>query len=336
MTYRNKVLSLGAAAGILALAIALGIVFSPANNQRRSASATMLSEKARAKVGAIGLTVDGGSLTIRKNGAGWAVDKGGVVVAASAEKIEAFLDAVQSVREMYKVSSKKESQGQFGLEPATKRIILSDASGKEILNLKLGKADTGNKSIYAAFEGKDAVYSVKNSFESYVRLDDRSWVDLRLIQKDIKDSDVQEMDIQAELPESSGQEALIISYHLKRDSRKGWKAVGNDGLQLDPNLVNQYVRSLVRLESDSLVGDKKDEAASLIAKPIATIRLLTGKGLEYRIIASAQDGEKRHVLKEAGSETMFYTSSWTLRNNLKKLDSLQYVEEPKKKAEAKK
>ncbi len=331
MKFQTKFIALSGAAGLLALTIVLALVFSPANNQRRSASASLLSDRNRAKVGEISLTAEGKTISIVKNGEQWSLNLDGKSYPASADKVDDFFTALQSVKELYKISSKPESMQSFGLAPVGKRVTLKDSSGKAILDIKLGNQDKSGKNIYLAYEGKDTVLSGKNSFASFVRVDDRSWADLRVLPQDIKETDIQELEVWADIAESSGMEGRKLSYALIRDARRGWKVKGDDVVKLDASFVDQYLRALLKFESDSLVSEDREGAAALIAKPSARVTLKSGKGAEYVILASAQDGENRHVIKEAGLEQMFYTSAWTLRSNLRELESLKLVEAKEKK-----
>jgi hypothetical protein len=236
---------------------------------------------------------------------------------------------------MYRISSKKDALAKLGLEPATKKIVLSDAAGKILVGLNLGNSEANGKKIYLAYEGKDASFSIKNELDGYLRTDDRSWADLKAVRQDFKEGEIQELSIDGSLPASDGQEAVQAKYRLVRDAKKGWVVDGNPSFILDQGKVGQLLRSVSGLEGDSFVTDKADAAKKLLADPAATLSFRSGKGTEYRILISGADSEKRHAVKEQSSDIMVYVNAWNVRSSLKPLDSLRFVE-PIKKPEKKK
>lgn len=326
MKYRTKLYALSGAAGALTLLIVLGLAFSPSRSQRRTVKAEILTAKSAEKVVSATIEVSGQSLTLRKSGEGWTMEKAGKAFPASAEKVKAFLQALSSSGGAYKVSSKKTSHASFGLEPQTKKIEFYGADGTAIAGLAMGNDETGGKRVYAVLNGKDTVYSLKDVFSNYLRTDDRTWADLRVIPRDIKAEDIQEMTIKAELPGTEGQDAVKADYRVIRDAKKGWTLSSDAAFPLDESKVDLLARHVAGLEGDSFVVEKADEASALMAKPIGTIRFRTGKGEEFSITAAEADSEKRHALRADGSQIMVYTSSWTLRNCMKDLDSLKKAE----------
>ncbi len=335
MKFRTKLYALSGAAGALAILIALGLLLSPENMQKRALKGDLLSAKMKDKVAAIQIEAGGKSLALKKADGGWTMEKAGLDFPAKADKVDSLLAALSAAQEMYKVSSKKDSFAKLGLEPAAKRIKLSDQGGKSLLSLVLGNAEAGGKRIYLAFEGKDASYSVKDNLDSFLSTEDRTWADLRVLRQDFKQGDIQEISVEGGLPASEGQEALSLKYRLLRDSKKGWAVDGNSSFALDADKVDQFVLAVTDLEGDSFVTDKADEAKKLLEAPAATISFRSGKGTEYRILVSAANAEKVHVAKEASVGIMVNVNDWNVRNALRTLDSLRFVE-PDKKAGGKK
>jgi hypothetical protein len=335
MKFRTKLYALSGVAAFLAIAIALGLVFSPENTQKRSLRGDILADKSKDKVAGAKIEANGQSVILKKSPDGWLLEKAGIDFPASASKVESLLAALSSAQEMFKVSSKKDSFASLGLTPAGKRITLSDSSGKAIVDIVLGKEEGNGKKIYLAFQGKDAAYSVKNTLAGFLQTDDRSWADLKAVSKVFKDGEIQEISVKGSLPDSDGAEAVTADYRLLRDAKKGWIVNGNPGFALDPNKVDRYVDSVTSMEGDAFVTDKAAEAKKLLETPLVTISFRSGKGTEYRILMAGPDAEKRYVAKEASSANMIYANAFTAYNQVKTLDSLKFVE-PEKKAPKKK
>jgi len=335
MKFRTKLYALSGVAAFLAVAIALGLIFSPENTQKRSLRGDILAAKSKDKVAGVKIVNEGQSVLLKKTQDGWLMEKAGLDFPASTVKADSLLAALSSAQELYKVSSKKDSFASLGLSPANKKITLSDASGKAIVDIVLGKAEGNGKKIYLAFEGKDAAYSVKNTLAGFLQTDDRTWADLKAVSKEFKDGEIQEISVKGNLAAQDGAEPVTANYRLVRDAKKGWIVDGNAAFALDPNKVDRYVDSVAALEGDSFVTDKSAEAKKLLEAPAVTIAFRSGKGTEYRILIAGPDAEKRYVVKEASSASMLYANAFTVFNDVKTLDSLRFVE-PEKKAAKKK
>jgi hypothetical protein len=337
MTFRDKFIGLSATAGALIVIIALGLVFSPENNQRRAASGKLLADGKQSAASEITLSVGKESITLRKNGKGWTFEKGGASLMANSAKVTDFLSALSGVKELYKVSSKKDDAAKFGFgADSEKRVAIQDAKGKTLSDFAVGSsAGTGN-GIYVRLSGKDSVYTAKNSFDSYLKTDDRTWANLKLISDGTKADDIQGVKIDAKLAATSGAEGINLSYEIDRDARKGWKVKGNDATKLDRSAVESYVKDLVGFEADSVVSDKQEEAQALLDSPAIRVTLTTGKGTEIELLVSAADAENRYVIKRSDGSQLFYTNHFTLSSHLRSVASLTEVKvEKKAKAESK-
>lgn len=335
MKFRTKLYALSGTAAFLALAIALGLVFSPENTQKRSLKGDILAAKSKDRVSGITIENEGKTVTLKKAQDLWLMEKAGIDFPASKDKVESLLSALGSAQEMFKVSSKRDAFASLGLSPAAKRITLSDSGGKAIVAIVLGKQEANGKKIYLAFDGKDASYSVKNTLTGFLQTDDRTWADLKAVSKEFKEGDIQELTVKGGLPASDGAEAVTVNYRLQRDAKKGWVVDGNPGFALDPNKVDRYVDSVASMEGDSFVAEKLDDAKKLLESPALTLAFRSGKGTEYRILVAGPDSEKRWVVKEAGSAAMLYANAFTVYSDVKTLDALKFVA-PEKKAAPKK
>jgi hypothetical protein len=344
MTFKNKFIGLSATALALLALIALGLVFSPQNNQRRAAQVKLLSDGGKYDISDFSITADKATVRIYKDGTEWKMEKGGVTVPADGAKAVALIKALSGSKELYKVSSKKEDQAKFGFDAeGERRLTAKNVRGKLVTDIRVGgNAGTGND-VYIAFSGKDAVYSVKSDFASYLRTDDRSWANLKVITNGPKSDEVQGLVMDVNIPGTRADAAtkgaakapvadsglISLKYEIDRNS-KTWKAKGDDLKKLDPATVEAFVKDFLDFESDALVTDKVDEAKALIANPAGKVTLVTGKGTVVSLLISAPDAENRYVVKLADKDQMYYTNHFTLTNRLRSLDSLAVVAAPQK------
>jgi hypothetical protein len=343
MTFKNKFIGLSATALALVALIALGLVFSPENNQKRAAQVKLLSDGGKYDIGEFSITADKVTVRLYRDGTDWKMEKGGVTVPADSAKAVALIKALSGTKELYKVSSKKEDQAKFGFGAEGERhLSAKNVRGKVVTDIRVGgMAGTGND-VYLAFAGKDAVYSAKSDFASYLQTDDRSWANLKLITDRLKADEVQGISFDVKIPGThpdasaaktpapAADSGLIsLNYEIDR-SNKTWKVKGDDLKKLDPSTVDAYVKDLLDFESDALVTDKVDEAKTLIANPVGKVTLVTGKGTAVTLIFSAPDAENRYVVKLSNKDQLYYTNHFTLTNRLRSVDSLTVVAAPAK------
>jgi hypothetical protein len=332
MQFRNKVIALSSAAGALAVLILMGWIFSPENNQKRAARGNIVSARALDKAASVSISADGMALELLKQGGSWVFKKDGLDYPVPADRIASFFKALSGVSELYLASSKKESWKGFGLEEGKKTLLIKDQAGKAVADLSIGNADPLGKQVYLALAGKDSVYLAANDFLSYIRADQRSWSDLRVFPASLKETDVQEMIIKADLPgDGKEDKGLKFEYRLARDAKKGWKVVGNEAFKLDIAAADKLARSMAGLQGDSFVTDKLEDAQALFKNVQASVMIRNGKGEQLTAQFSAPDAEQRHMLKTDGGKLLFAYSAWNLKNALKPLDELAYVEPAKKK-----
>jgi|GEM_PF-1535718 hypothetical protein len=324
MEFRTKVIALGSTVGALFVLVMAGWIFSPENNQRRAAHGTLVSAKTLDKADSFTIDADGASIQLVRDGQGWAFKKADASFPASAGQVNAFFKAVSGVNELYKVSSRKDTWKSFGLEEGKKTLTLKDKSGTVLADIVVGGTDATGKKRYVAFTGKDQVYAVKDVFYSYLTSSQRSWADLRVFPETLKPEDVQELQLKADFPaEGEGGTAFKVEYRLQRDSKKGWKLVGDDAAVLDKPKVEALVRGLVNLEAEDIVSEGQAEAAERLKEVKASAILRSGKGVDYSLRVSAKDADGKHVLALDGKSFIYKISNYSLQYAWKSPESLK-------------
>lgn len=121
---------------VLAAMIALGILFSPSSESNRAARRDVLSsaEKA-ASIRILGSE----AVSLKRSGAGWVLEDDGGVLPAESSRIEAFLQALDDIESLERVSVDSGSRASLGLDEATARVVeILDSGGLMLSHFLVG------------------------------------------------------------------------------------------------------------------------------------------------------------------------------------------------------
>ncbi len=331
MDFKKKFIALSSVAGALLAIALLGFVFSPERRQARAARGELVPARAVDKAASFEIAADGSAIEIISENGGWAYREGGNSFPVPQDRVKAFFKALGQIDELYKVSSKKETWKDFGLEDGKRSVSMKDSKGTVLAEAFVGKADPSGKRVYAAIGGKEAVYLVSNAFTSYLRSDKPSWSDLRIFPKDLKKQDVQEIIVKADIPASEGGAAVKADYRFLRDPKKTWKLQGGADMEIDPAKVDGLVNGIIGMDAESFVYADIEAAATRLKEPGATVILRTGKGEELELSISKDQVAGKHAVKASGKDYLYEVSGYNVSYYLKDLSSFKLVKQEKEK-----
>jgi len=323
--FKNKVLILGLIAGVLAVAYALGLVFSPSNVQKRSSERPLLPGFKKEAVARIEVSgQEGGSILVERKDKDWSVQIGGSAFPASGQRVGWFLDSMAGLRRTRLVSANQESWVSFGVaDSATTRIRLWDAAGQSLVNLIVGSSDPGQRGSYARLVGSNEVLLLSRTLSNYLDGSLSYWSHLKFIPEDLAGSSVTRISGRASSLEFSDVTRRRLSYTLIRGSEGGrkWQLVEPArSLLLNDQEIDRMASTLADFEGTDFVAGSP---ATGLESPAAEVLFSTEDNRDYRILIGGRTGEDQYYVKLDGGAYVYLVPEWRVRTATQPLEDLQ-------------
>ena len=328
MQLQRKVLILGLVAGALALAYALGLVFSPTNVQKRRSEAPLLpafKPESVAKILVAG--AEGSSAQLAKSDKGWSVLIAGAGYPASAERIQSFFDHLQSLRRSRVVSVNPETWKSFGVgDDSRTSIRLADAADKTIVSLIVGSSEEGERGSFVRLEAANEVLLLNKSLGFYLDTASSFWSHLRFFPADLNGAGIMRISVRANLSFADKSERRL-AYTLLRTQEGGlsWKVVEPaKSLELDNKAVDRVATTLAGFEGAEFVPGS---SAAGLASPAAEILFSTTDNKDYRILIGSRSGEDLFHAKVDGGNYVYLAQEWRVKQVTQPLEELTSQQE---------
>jgi len=320
--YRRKVAYLAAAAGTLALFLAAGLVFSPEARHVRGSRGGLL-DRDPAEIFALEVSDAEGSLVFRRFGASWTLEEGGTPLPVRAERVDAYLEAVRSVRSLVEVSRSESSWETLGLEDAASRrvrLLLRDGSGAA--EYRLGRYSPDGERVYLRKAGDFRGYAAPAPVSSRLPDGRGSWLDLRVFGEPVPLEDVQRLRVSGFLrfPDGGG---FRSPYSLDRSLSRAWES--GEIPDLDPAAAARLIRAWMSAEAEEFSADGPAPGAEGVLRVDLE---LGGGALRSLWISGRPDAGGGYRATLTGTGRFFRLGIWTLRDLLKTPEELSYRSRP--------
>ncbi len=314
MNFRRRVAVLSLTAGVLVLAIVAGLAFSPeARRSRETRGGILLRDPA--EIDTLEISDSSGLRVFRRLGAAWVLDEDGAFLPARAERIEAYLTILGSLRSREEVSRREASWETLGLDDTSgRRIRLLLRDGSAAADFRVGRYSPDGSRVFLRMERDPRGYAVPGPVASRLPTARTTWLDLRVFGEPVPLEDVMSLRISGSLTFPDGT-AFGPGYTLERDRSGGWtsKQIPDP----DPAAVGRLVRSWMNAEADDFTAR---DVAGVAGGPRSELRVdleLGGGTLRSLRITGPADPEGRFAVIRTGGYGPMALSPWILRDLLK-------------------
>lgn len=326
LSFRRKVLILGAIIAVLATAYVLGLVFSPARMGRREAETPLLPDFNRDQrdlAAAVELSGEEGSLKLVKKGESWVLPGGAREYPASRSRINAFFQFLAEMKRTRVVTDNPETWPDFGVgDEARRRIRLLDEAGNILTDIIIGKAATGGGDDYVRLGESNEVVLSNRSFNYYFNVDDKFWSYLRIFPEDLEGQSLMRISVDSEVifqDDSPG--PIDYTLVLDAEQRSLWRVAGQPQLPLDNAEVDLLTNNLTNLEAAEFAA-AVDRAEAGLTDPAARILLSTQDDKDFRLLIGGTAGEGQLYVALEEGPYIYKVSEWRLKGILKSVDDL--------------
>ena len=326
MQFKNKVFVLSLVAGALAVAYALGLVFSPTNVERRRSEVPLLAgfkPDAVRKIEASG--ADGKAVQLVRGDKGWSVLLGGEPFPASAERVKSFFDSLTGLQRNRLVSANPESWKSFDVgEEARTRIRLLDASDKPLVDLIVGRSEEAERGSYLRLEGTNQVLLANKSLNFYLEAQPSFWSHLRFFTDELSADKVMRISVRADLAFPDGtSRRLAYTLIQKEEAGRKWQVVepaAERSMPLDNKQVDRVATTLSGFEGTEFVPGPADSG---LTAPSAEILFSTVDNKDYRILIGKRSGEDQYYAKVDGGSYLYLAPEWRVKMATQPLEDLR-------------
>jgi len=196
MTYKNKIIALSGVIAALVIIYVLTLILDPQRADSRADAYSWLEPGVIDRITGIGVTKNGETVNLTRNGGKWFVTRAGKDYPARQTRVEDFVAAL-SKRDSYPVrSTGASSHERLSLTPDTAvKVTVSAGAGPPALTLLIGQTDPTGQNVYLRKLDLNEVRSGEDRFSPYTDPAPASWYNLRLFPENgdgkLNDSDVQ-------------------------------------------------------------------------------------------------------------------------------------------------
>lgn len=318
LSFRRKVLILGAIIAVLAAAYVLGLVFSPARMGRREAETPLLPDfnrNQRDLVAAVELSGEEGSLKLVKKEESWVLPGGAREYPASRSRIDAFFNFLAETKRTRVVTGNPQAWPDFGVgDEARRRIRLFDGAGNILTDIIVGKAAAGGGDDYVRLGDSNDVVLSNRSFDYYLNVEDKFWSYLRIFPEDLEGQSLMRISVDSPGP-------LHYTLVLDAEQRNLWRVAGQPQLPLDNAEVDLLANNLADLEGTEFAA-AVDRAEAGLTDPTARILLSTQDDKDFRLLIGGAAGEDQLYVALEDGPYIYKVSEWRLKGILKPVDDL--------------
>ena len=318
LSFRRKILVLGAAIALLAAAYVLGLVFSPARMGRREAETPLLPDfnrNQRDLVAAVELSGEEGSLKLVKNEESWVLPGGAWEYPASRSRIDAFFNFLAETKRTRVLTDNPQAWPDFGVgDEARRRIRLLDGAGNILTDIIVGKAAAGGGNDYVRLGDSNDVVLSNRSFDYYLNVEDKFWSYLRIFPEDLEGQSLMRISVDSPGP-------LHYTLVLDAEQQNLWRVAGQPQLPLDNAEVDLLANNLADLEGTEFAA-AVDRAEAGLTDPTARILLSTQDDKDFRLLIGGAAGEDQLYVALEDGPYIYKVSEWRLKGILKPVDDL--------------
>jgi hypothetical protein len=323
--FKNKVLILSVVAGVLAVAYALGLVFSPTNVQRRRSEVPVFAALKSDAVKKIEVSGAEGAVQLVRGDKGWSVLLGGSPYPASEERVKSFFDSLTGLQRTRVVSTSPDSWKSFDVaEEARTRIRLLDASDKPLVNLLVGRAEEAERGSFVRLEGTNEVLLTNKSLGFYLEAQPNYWSYLKFFGDELSGDKVMRISVRADLAFADGSSRRLAYTLIQKEAAgRKWQVVepaADRAMALDNKEVDRMATTLAGFEGSEFVPGSVDSG---LGSPAAEILFSTVDNKDYRILIGKRSGQDQYYAKVDGGSYVYLAPEWRVKMATQPLEDLR-------------
>jgi hypothetical protein len=310
MTYKNRLISLGALIGVLLVTYIASVIFT-SDIGYKSSSYTWLDSKTAEKTIRIVIKDEDNDFELKKINNQWFVSHNGLEYPAKQLRVEDFLK-ILTIRSTWPVrSSSASTHERFGLEQSASRVTIYGET--VLLDLVVGNEDVFKNEIYLRKAGQNEVRAGDNAIKSYISSPVNSWYNLRLVSETENGS----LDI------GGVQRLSVYTPHetqvFSRKNRR-WEISGISVEKPDQNAVDAYIRQILTVEGDDF-EDSVNSADPMFDKTSIVLELGNGRIITIRLSDADENGRRfAHV---SGKDYIYSIPVWQADKLFKSASSFE-------------
>lgn len=237
-----------------------------------------------------------GSLSIQKDGETWTV--GTQKYPADLQIINAFLDAVNSLKEV-EVISNRSQYSDFGLDKEHLKSVEISYGNGEKLTLYVGSKAAAGNAIYARINEEKSIVLLPASLDNRISIDSTVFRDRLMLE--VGEESVQKVTLSADVSDE-------ITIQQKESKDGNWEWAAGDSVSSDA--IGGFFNQIKSLDADNFIDQRPQ------GKPFALISIGLLEKSDISISIWRSEDDKQYILEVSGNPYLFAVSEWKVRKLL--------------------
>jgi hypothetical protein len=314
MSFRRKVAALGAVFVVLLGLLIAGTIVTPRGAAERASAVLLFPGLKPEKAQAVEISGPAGRVVLSRDAA-WAMEVDGARHPAAFDRVEGLLKLLAAMPRGTVVTRDARAAEGLGFSAAqASRIVVSGAGGVKLCDLSVGKPGVSGGSYIRTGEATE-VLQTGEGLTAYLSTQRASWLDLRVLPRDVKPDAVMRISVQGTLAIADAPGPVRLDYTLLREKDSSGVMVWSlapPGAKVDQQAVTSLVGSILGLEGSDILPGKDLAGAGLSApQAVVTVSLTDNRTFAITLGRRTQAGQYPCALKDAAGG--FLVPEWRVQ-----------------------
>ncbi|MGA2974836.1 MAG: DUF4340 domain-containing protein [Spirochaetia bacterium] len=311
MSFRRTVIILSSVFMILLCLFIVGLVFSPRGTTQRAAATLLFPGLKPQSVARIEISDSASRVVLTKSGA-WTIDVSGKPYPASQQRADALIQAVASLTRGSLVTRNAQAAAGLGIgTQAGKSIALSDANGKTLCQIQVGKNGAGGQGFYLQAGKASEVWQTGQALSSSLTTDRAFWADLRILPQNATGDSV----IRLSVSERTGKPFSWTSTRERDAQNKvSWTLAGVSPAKVQQAKLDAIANAVTGLTGSDFLTDPSQ--ASSLASPAATVIVSFADNRTFTVLFGAKTAEGRYPCSLEQGQYAYLVPEWRAQQEI--------------------
>jgi hypothetical protein len=323
MTFRNKAVTLGSAAGVLLVTLVLGEIFSPMRMSETRAGSLLFPGFKDTAAQKIELSTGTSKVTLMR-GPEWTVDIGGTPYPADGSKVRNLFQEVAALARGALITKDPGKAAELGFSGQDSvHLLISGSGGEKLVELYAGKTPTTGRGKYIRVENTGEIYESAGSLSSYLSAERSFWENLKVYPDGLKAENVAGIAIKSSLALSTAKGTRTLDYAVERatGAQGGGAWAFRGGGQADAEKIQSLLNTLISFAGAEF-DTSPDAVKTLTSSSRATVAVTTTDGTDFTLLIGARREGDQYPCALRGFSNVYLVPEWRVDQALPARESL--------------
>lgn len=305
MSFRRTVIILGSVFVILLCLFIIGLVFSPRGTAQRAAETLLFPGLKPQSVARVEISDSSSRVLLVKSGA-WTIDVAGKSFPGSQQRTDALIQAVASLTRGSLVTRNAQAAAGLGIgTQATRSIVLSDANGKTLCQIQVGKNGAGGQGFYIQAGKAPEVWQTGQALSSSLTTDRAFWADLRILPPNATGDSVIRLSVSSRMGKPF---SWTSTRERDAQNKVTWTLAGVPPAKVQQAKLDAIANAVTGLTGSDFLTDPSQ--ASSLASPAASVIVSFADNRTFTVLFGAKTVDGRYPCSLEQGQYAYLVPEW--------------------------